>query len=60
MKFLVSASDAQSGVVSESKEMGAIRKGMRAMTLAPWRPLEVFMTSMVETYQFVRRVRRIA
>ncbi|MFZ7131090.1 MAG: hypothetical protein ACOWWR_01890 [Eubacteriales bacterium] len=38
MKFLVLASDAQLGVISGSKEEGAIHNGMWAMTLLPWRP----------------------
>jgi len=42
MKFLVLAADAQSGVNSESKEMGAIHKGMWALTLAPRRPTCLF------------------
>ncbi len=42
MKFLVLAADAQSGVSSESKEMGAIHKGMWALTLASRRPTSIF------------------
>jgi len=37
MKFLVTAADAQLGVVSGSKGDGAIRNGMWAMTLPLWR-----------------------
>jgi len=37
MKLLVFALDAQSRVNAGSKESGAIRNGMRAMTLNPWR-----------------------
>ena len=38
MKFLVLAFDAQSGVYAGSKDLGAIHKGMWALTLYPWRP----------------------
>ncbi len=37
MKFLVVASDAQSGVIAGSKDKGAIHNGMWALTLLPWR-----------------------
>jgi hypothetical protein len=37
MKFVAIASDAQSGVIVASKEDGAIRNGMWAMTLPLWR-----------------------
>jgi len=57
MKFLVLACDAQSWVISGSKGMGAIRKGMRAMTLALWR-LSWFY-EMVETYVY-KQVRSVA
>lgn len=38
MKFLVRACDAQSWAFAGSKELGAIRNGMRESTLIPWRP----------------------
>ena len=54
MKFLVWACDAQSWVFSGSKKMGAIRNGMRALTLASWRPYSV-QTEKVETCAGVLR-----
>ena len=37
MKILVSAFDAQLGLVLEVKGVGAARKGMRELTPHPWR-----------------------
>ena len=54
MKFLVWACDAQSWVFSGSKKMGAIRNGMRALTLASWRPISD-QTEKVETCAGVLR-----
>ncbi|KAB3537390.1 hypothetical protein F8154_03615 [Alkaliphilus pronyensis] len=51
MKFFVLAADAQSGVISGSKEMGAIHNGMWALTLTSWRPA-LSCDKVGETYSF--------
>jgi len=43
MKSLAVAFDAPRGHLVEVKKAGAIRKGMRAMTLPSWRPMLVVM-----------------